>query len=77
MIIGPRAELQLRRALQVGGGDVSYLLSEPLAVGIYVVIAVVLGWPLLRRLVRRRRPASGDAAPTVDEVGASTTRKGS
>jgi len=77
VIIGPRAELQLRRALQVGGGDVSYLLSEPLAVGIYVVIAVVLGWPLLRRLVRRRRPASGDAAPTVDEVVPSATRKDS
>jgi len=61
VIIGPRAELQLRRALQVGGGDVSYLLSEPMAVGIYVVIAVVLAWPLLRRVVRRGRAGSGGA----------------
>ena len=70
VIIGPRAELQLRRALQTGGGDPAYLLSEPLAVGIYVVIAVVLAWPLLRWAWRRaRRPGSPPPPAPVGEAG--------
>lgn len=58
VIIGPRAEVQLRRALQAGGGDPTHLFSEPLAVGVYVVIAVVLAWPLLRRVVQKSRQRS-------------------
>ena len=63
VIIGPRIERQLRTALAVAGGDVSTLWSEPLAVAIYVVIAVLLLWPLLTRLPRRhgRRPSFKDA----------------
>jgi len=63
VIIGPRIERQLRTALAVAGGDVSTLWSEPLAVAIYVVIAVLLLWPLITRLVRRsgRRPSFKDA----------------
>lgn len=58
VIIGPRAEVQLRRALQAGGGDPTHLFSEPLAVGVYVVIAVLLAWPLLRRVVQKSRQRS-------------------
>jgi putative tricarboxylic transport membrane protein len=63
VIIGPRIERQLRTALAVAGGDVSTLWSEPLAIAIYVVIAVLLLWPLITRLVRRpgRRPSFKDA----------------
>ena len=63
VIIGPRIERQLRTALSVAGGDVSTLWSEPLAVGIYVIIAVLLLWPLLVSLRRRnpRRPSFKDA----------------
>jgi putative tricarboxylic transport membrane protein len=61
VIIGPRAELQLRRVFQLSGGDVSGLWSEPLAVVVYAVIAVVLLWPLAQR-VWRLRP-SGHPAP--------------
>lgn len=52
VIIGPRAEIQLRRALQGGGGDPTHLFSEPMAVGIYVIIAVILLWPLIVRRLR-------------------------
>ena len=45
VILGPRIERQLRTALAVAGGDVSTLWSEPLAVAIYVIIAVLLLWP--------------------------------
>ena len=36
VILGPRAELQLRRALQISDGEVSGLFTSPLAIGIYV-----------------------------------------
>ena len=39
------------------------LWSEPLAVAVYVIIAVLLLWPVITRLVRRpgRRPSFKDA----------------
>jgi putative tricarboxylic transport membrane protein len=56
LILGPRAEGQLRKALQLSGGDVSGLWSEPIAIGVYVIVAVILAWPLLMKLLRRARP---------------------
>jgi hypothetical protein len=58
VIIGPRAEIQLRRALQGGGGDPLHLFSEPMAVATYAVIAVILLWPLIAKLIRRARGAN-------------------
>lgn len=53
VILGPRAELQLRRAVQISDGDAWTLLSSPLCIGIYLVIAVVIAWPLISRLRKR------------------------
>ncbi|WP_246262785.1 tripartite tricarboxylate transporter permease [Arthrobacter mobilis] len=55
VILGPRAEEQLRKALQLSGGDVSGLWSEPIAVGVYIVAALVLAWPLLAFVLRKTR----------------------
>src|SRR6478752_5298129 len=52
VILGPRLEAELRQSLQLSDGQVSGLLSEPVAVVVYVIVAVVLVWPLARRLVR-------------------------
>ena len=49
VILGPRIERQLRTALQLSGGDVSALWASRSPWVIYVVIAVVLLWPLLVR----------------------------
>ncbi|WP_030886320.1 tripartite tricarboxylate transporter permease, partial [Streptomyces sp. NRRL F-5053] len=60
VILGPSAEQQLRRALQISDGSVSGLVDTPFAVTVYAVIALVLLWPWLRRaLPRRLRPAPG------------------
>ncbi|HEY3575146.1 MAG TPA: tripartite tricarboxylate transporter permease [Arthrobacter sp.] len=75
LILGPRAEGQLRKTLQLSAGDVSGLWSEPIAVVVYVIVAVVLAWPLLARLWRRLRPRPAALAmagapadgPAVDE----------
>lgn len=58
VIIGPRAEVQLRQSLQLSDGNWSGLLSEPVAVVIYIIIAILLALPLILRLVRGRKPES-------------------
>jgi putative tricarboxylic transport membrane protein len=55
VILGPRAELQLRRTLQLSDGDISGLWSDPLAVAGYIVIGLIVLWPLINRVVRRFR----------------------
>jgi putative tricarboxylic transport membrane protein len=63
VILGPRAELQLRRALQLSNGEISGLWATPLAKVIYLIIAVVLLWPLISRfLLRGRHPLAEVAA---------------
>jgi putative tricarboxylic transport membrane protein len=74
VILGPRAELQLRRTLQLSNGEISGLWSTPLAKFIYLIIAVVLLWPLISRfLLRGRHPLAEAAAeagvPLEDQVG--------
>jgi putative tricarboxylic transport membrane protein len=71
VILGPRAELQMRRALQISDGELIGLFNSPLAIGVYAVIALILIWPLINRfVVRRFRPAhavpAGHAHPLVE-----------
>ena len=42
VILGPRLEDQLTQALAISQGDVSTLWSEPVAVVVYVVMAILL-----------------------------------
>ncbi|WP_067177624.1 tripartite tricarboxylate transporter permease [Microtetraspora niveoalba] len=60
VILGPRAELQGRRSLQLSGGDPSGLLGGPVSYAVYTVVVIMLVWPLLRRYAFRR-PARPDA----------------
>jgi putative tricarboxylic transport membrane protein len=53
LIVGPRAEQQLRQALQLRNGDITGLWSEPTAIVVYIVVALVLAWPLLSRVLPR------------------------
>ncbi len=55
MILGPMAEIQLRRALAIGAGDVSVLVRSPVAVVLLVLAALALLTPLFRKLAGRRR----------------------
>ncbi len=56
VILGPRLEVQLRKTLQLSGGEISGLWSEPFAVAIYIIVAIILAWPLLFKLWRKSRP---------------------
>ena len=50
VILGPRLEKELRTSLQLSDGHISGLWSEPVAVVVYVIVALVLLWPLVTRL---------------------------
>lgn len=52
VILGPIMEQKLREALAISGGSASGLVDEPLAVIVYVLIALALVVPLVVRLVR-------------------------
>jgi putative tricarboxylic transport membrane protein len=74
VILGPRAEVQLRRTLQLSNGEISGLWSTPLSKFVYLIIAIVLLWPLIGRfLFRGRHPLAEAAAeagvPLEDQVG--------
>lgn len=58
VILGPSAELQMRRALQLSDGSLAGLFNSPMALVVYAVIVLLLAWPLVRKFVKRnaRRP---------------------
>jgi putative tricarboxylic transport membrane protein len=73
VILGPRVELQGRRALQLSSGDVRGLFGStnvttgqfelsPIAITVYVIIALIVAWPLVFKLVKRLLPAKAAAA---------------
>src|SRR5690606_34352871 len=55
VILGPAAEQQLRRALQISDGSATGLVNTPFSVTVYAVVTLLLAWPLLRKAVRRGR----------------------
>ena len=62
-ILGPLAEVQLRRALDIAGGNVLTLVSTPFTIAVYLTLAAALvGGYLLRRRAAREMvlPSAGD-----------------
>ncbi|MBF6181686.1 tripartite tricarboxylate transporter permease [Nocardia otitidiscaviarum] len=57
-ILGPNAEQQMRRALQISDGALSGLVNTWFSITVYAVIAAILAWPLVARLLRARRDTS-------------------
>ena len=71
-------ERQLRRALQISAGDPAALVSEPVAVVVYIVIVLFLIGPPLVKALRRRfgrggptdGPLAGGGTNDTDGYGA-------
>jgi putative tricarboxylic transport membrane protein len=53
VILGPRIERHLRQSLQLGGGDWISLFKEPVAIIVYVLMAILLLMPLVLKLMHR------------------------
>ena len=47
LILGPMAELQMRRSIQIGGGEVSALWATSISKGLYLVLFMVIIGPLI------------------------------
>ena len=78
VILGPMAETQLRRALQLSNGDLSVLASTPMSIGVYallalIVLASILGGPITARLQSRRASAEAATIPGAPEHHTETT----
>jgi putative tricarboxylic transport membrane protein len=69
LILGPRIESQLRKAFQLSAGDVSGLWNEPVAVVVYLLVALILCWPFVALAWRRFRPAKAAEREPAREAG--------
>ncbi|TDC88990.1 tripartite tricarboxylate transporter permease [Saccharopolyspora aridisoli] len=54
VILGPTSEQQMRRALQISDGSLSGLVNTSFSITVYCIVAVILVWPLLARLLPKR-----------------------
>ncbi|TMS00702.1 tripartite tricarboxylate transporter permease [Nonomuraea basaltis] len=54
MILGPMAEIQLRRALAIGAGDISVLVRSPVAAVLLALALLALFTPVLKKVMARR-----------------------
>jgi putative tricarboxylic transport membrane protein len=63
IILGPTAEEQMRRALQISDGAVSGLYNTWFSKAVYVVILLVLVVPPLVGVIRKRRTPQDKAVP--------------
>ncbi|GAA3021630.1 putative tricarboxylic transport membrane protein [Actinokineospora globicatena] len=54
VILGPAAEQQMRRALQLSDGSLTGLVNTPFSIVVYAVVALVLLWPVVNTLRKRR-----------------------
>ncbi|KAA0115199.1 tripartite tricarboxylate transporter permease [Mycolicibacterium sp. P9-22] len=68
VILGPLAELQLRRAMQLSGGDPTALVASHLSIGLYVLLCLAFVVPLiLRWRSARSQPGSDAPIPVAEE----------
>ena len=70
-ILGPLAEVQLRRALDIAGGDLLTLVSTPFTIVVYLtLLAALVGGYLLRRRAVQAVDTTEPEVDMVDEEGA-------
>ena len=65
----PFAEEELRQALQISNGRLEGLIT-PMSVVVYVIVVLVLAWPLVRRLLPRKPelPVISEAVHEIEEA---------
>ena len=57
-VLGPLAEIQFRRSLQISYGDYGSLVSTPFAITAYSILVVILVAPFIFRAVAKKRSVS-------------------
>nr|BFE83044.1 hypothetical protein GCM10020093_056450 [Planobispora longispora] len=69
MILGPMAEVQLRRALAIGAGDATVLVRSPIAAVFLGLAALALLAPLVRKLAAARTRSGVAPGPSAGSGG--------
>ncbi|MCW4465614.1 tripartite tricarboxylate transporter permease [Glutamicibacter sp. MNS18] len=62
VILGPLAETELRRALTVSEGDLSTLVSSPVTITLYIILAITLVVSGMQHMRHRRKEREGQAS---------------
>lgn len=57
MILGPMPEQSVRRALLISRGDATELLTRPISATLAVATALIIAWPLIKAVRRKRAGA--------------------
>ncbi|WP_255248511.1 MULTISPECIES: tripartite tricarboxylate transporter permease [Micrococcaceae] len=70
VIIGPMAEEQLRKSFQLSAGEISGLWSEPVAVTIYIIIAILLLIPTVLKMIGKARGGASELTAGLAAGGA-------
>jgi len=60
LLLGPAAEAELLRTIQLSGGDPAFILTRPIAMGILLLLLISMLYPLLRRRARIRAAAAAE-----------------
>jgi putative tricarboxylic transport membrane protein len=68
IILGPAAEEQLRRALQISDGELSGLVNTAFSQVVYVIILLLLVAPPVIRRIRARRSGGDGTGGTPDDA---------
>ena len=55
LLLGNTVESNLRRAMTISGGDLSYFLSRPIAMVLLVISAISLFYPVIISAVSRAK----------------------
>jgi putative tricarboxylic transport membrane protein len=67
VVLGPLVEKHLREGLFLSGGDVTYFLSTPIAIGIWSLVALLLLGPVVKGRLRSRADRT-EATPPEKEL---------
>ena len=52
-ILGPMAETQFRRSMQLSEGDPGIFISTPFTIITYLLMLVALGWPWINKAIKK------------------------
>lgn len=61
VILGPLAEVELRRALTISGGDPAALVDSPITIGVYIFLALAIAVSVVQHLRNIKKDTSGRA----------------
>jgi putative tricarboxylic transport membrane protein len=54
-ILGPMAETQFRRSMQLSEGDPGIFISTPFTIITYALMLIALGWPWINKAIKKSR----------------------